>query len=48
MRGLLRALSIELFGVNLTLPEFPRVKSLRGLGMSDGVQYADVLVAKLD
>ena len=48
MRGLLRALSLELFGVNLTLPEFPRVKSLRGLGTSDGVQYADALAAKLD
>ena len=48
MRGLLRALSLELFGVNLTLPDFPRVKSLRGLGTSDGVQYADALAAKLD
>jgi SAM-dependent methyltransferase len=48
MRGLLRALSLELFGVNLTLPEFPRVKSLRGLGTSDGVQYADTLAAQFD
>jgi hypothetical protein len=48
MRGLLRALSLELFGMNLTLPEFPRVKSLRALGTSDGGQYADALAAKLD
>lgn len=48
MRGLLRALSLELFGAGLTLPEFPRVKSLRGLGLSDSVQYADALAAKLD
>jgi SAM-dependent methyltransferase len=48
MRGLLRALSLEIFGVNLTLPEFPRVKSLRGLGMSDSEQYADQLALKFD
>jgi SAM-dependent methyltransferase len=48
MRGLLRALALELFGANLTVPEFPRVKSLRGLGTSDGVQYADALGARLD
>ena len=34
--------------MNLTLPEFPRVKSLRGLGTSDGGQYADALAARLD
>jgi SAM-dependent methyltransferase len=48
MRGLLQALSLELFGANLALPEFPRVKSLRGLGLSDSVQYADALAARLD
>jgi SAM-dependent methyltransferase len=48
MRGLLQALSQELFGASLALPEFPRVKSLRGLGLSDSVQYADTLAAKLD
>jgi SAM-dependent methyltransferase len=48
MRGLLHALSQELFGANLTVPEFPRVKSLRGLGLSDSTQYADTLAAKLD
>ena|SRR5215471_4492323 len=47
-RSLLRALSLELFGVSLTLPEFPRVRSLRGLGMSDPGQYANGLAGKLD
>src|SRR6516164_6413697 len=48
MRGLLRVLSTEIFGVGLTLPEFPRVKSLRGLGLSDSPQYADQLALKFD
>src|SRR5947208_3583441 len=47
-RGLLQALSMELFGANLTLPDFPRVKSLRGIGTSDSSQYADRVAAKLD
>lgn len=34
---------MELFGANLTLPDFPRVKSLRGIGTSDSSQYADRL-----
>jgi len=48
MRGLLHALSMELYGLPLTLPEFPRMKSLRGLGMSDSIQYADLLSARFD
>jgi hypothetical protein len=48
MRGLLRALSMELFGMPLTVPDFPRVKSLRGIGMSDSAQYADLLAARFD
>jgi SAM-dependent methyltransferase len=47
-RALLRAFSLELFGANLTLSDFPRVKSLRGIGTSDSSQYADRLAAKLD
>src|ERR1039457_3512727 len=46
--GLLQAFSMELFGANLTLPDFPRVKSLRGIGTSDSSQYADRLASKLD
>jgi SAM-dependent methyltransferase len=45
---MLRALSLELFGVALTLDDFPRLKSLRGLGTSDPGQYADRLAQKLD
>jgi SAM-dependent methyltransferase len=48
MRGLLDALSRELLGASLALPEFPRIKSLRGLGLSDSPQYADRLADKLD
>lgn len=48
MRALLRALSLELFGAALPLPDFPRVKSLSGLGTSDSAQYADLLAAKFD
>jgi SAM-dependent methyltransferase len=48
MRALLRALSLELFGTALAAPEFPRVKSFRGLGMSDSAQYADLLAARFD
>lgn len=47
-RALLHALSIEVFGTPLTLPEFPRVRSLRALGTSDSPQYAERLAAKFD
>jgi len=42
------ALSTELFGIPLSLRDFPRVKSLRGLGTSDSHQYADRLAAVFD
>jgi SAM-dependent methyltransferase len=48
MRGLLRALSMELFGVNLALPDFPHIPSLRGLGIGDSRQYARRLAEKFD
>lgn len=48
VRALLNALSTEIFGLGLTVPEFPRVKSLRGLGLSDSAQYADQLALKFD
>jgi SAM-dependent methyltransferase len=47
-RALLQALSMELFGVNLALPDFPRVRSIRGIGTSDPNQYASRLAEKLD
>jgi len=48
VRGLMRVLSLEMFGSVLTLPEFPRVKSLRGVGMTDFGPYAERLVEKFD
>lgn len=45
---MLRALSLELFGTTLALGDFPRVRSLRGLGTSDPGQYAEVLAQKFD
>jgi SAM-dependent methyltransferase len=47
-RTLIGALSAELFGTHLTLPDFPRVKSLRGLGTSDSGQYAKRLSEVFD
>ena len=47
-RSLVHALSLELFGIALPLPDFPRVKSLRGIGLSDPAQYANLLSAKFD
>jgi SAM-dependent methyltransferase len=44
----MQALSMELFGLDISLPEFPRVKSLRGLGTSDSTQYALLLAEKFD
>jgi SAM-dependent methyltransferase len=39
---------MELFGIQLTLPDFPRVKSWRGLGTSDSTQYAPRLAEVFD
>jgi SAM-dependent methyltransferase len=40
--------SMELFGVPLILPDFPILKTLRGMGMTDLPAYADVLAEKFD
>lgn len=48
MRSVMRALSIELYGQTLTLPEFPVDKSIHGLGMSDWEGYSRTLEAKFD
>jgi SAM-dependent methyltransferase len=48
VRGLLHALSNELLGASLPLPDFPRMRSLRGLGLSDASFYAERLREKLD
>ena len=47
-RSILRTLSFELFRVNLPLNEFPCLKSLRGLGISDIPQYSEALQSKFD
>jgi Methyltransferase domain len=48
MRALIGALSMELFGTQLGLTDFPRVKSWRGLGTSDSTQYATRLAEVFD
>jgi SAM-dependent methyltransferase len=47
-RALIHALCLELFGIPLALADFPRVKSLRGMGLSDPNQFAEGLARKFD
>jgi hypothetical protein len=39
-RSLMLLLSRELFGTTLIVPEFPGIKSIRGIGMTDRPEYA--------
>ncbi len=39
-------ISQELFGLDLALPSFPVLKSIRAIGMSDSADYAEPLAAK--
>ena len=48
LRALIHLLSLELFDRSLTLAEFPRLKSIRGLGMSDKECCASLLAEKFD
>jgi len=48
LRALIHLLSMELFNQSLTLAEFPRLKAIRGLGMSDQEGYARILADKFD
>jgi len=48
MRSVIHALSMELFGKNIILPDFPEDKSITGIGMSDWEGYAGLLSKKLD
>src|SRR5260221_4269093 len=48
IRALIHLLSMELFNQSLTLAEFPRLKAIRGLGMSDQEGYARILAEKFD
>lgn len=47
-RGLIRALTEELFGCGLALPSLPRLKTMTGLGASDSPIYARLLEEKFD
>jgi len=47
-RALIHLLSMELFGQSLLLPEFPKLKAIRGIGMTDDDSYAKVLADKFD
>ena len=48
VRALLYLLSMELFGRSLTAADFPKLKSIRGLGMTDKPGYAAILAEKFD
>jgi SAM-dependent methyltransferase len=48
LRALMALLSQEIFGVLLILPEFPVLKGIRGVGMSDTPDLAERLGAKFD
>jgi SAM-dependent methyltransferase len=47
-RSLIRGLTLELFGVEIPIPDIPRIKSLRGIGFSDSFRYASRLSEKFD
>jgi len=48
LRALIHLLSLELFGRSMPMPAFPRLKSIRGLGMSDKDCCAQLLADKFD
>ena len=48
VRALVGLISMEIFGVPMTLPEFPTLKGIRGIGMSDSPPLAARLAEKFD
>jgi SAM-dependent methyltransferase len=48
VRALIALLSEELLGIPMTLAEFPVLKGIRGIGMSDSPELAETLAQKLD
>ena len=48
LRALIALLSEELLGIPMTLAEFPILKGIRGIGMSDFPEFAEKLAQKLD
>lgn len=47
LRGVVHLLSGALFGRSLLLPDFPRKKSIVGIGLSDSSTYAGILEERL-
>src|SRR5690348_3930525 len=48
IRALIHTLSKELFGCSLPLPDFPRIKAVSGLGLSDQPGCASALADRFD
>jgi SAM-dependent methyltransferase len=48
LRSLIALLSREIFGAELALPDFPVLKGVRGMGMSDPPELAQRLAEKFD
>jgi SAM-dependent methyltransferase len=48
IRALIHLLSMELFGESIELSRFPKLRTIRGLGISDHAGYAAVLAEKFD
>lgn len=46
VRALVHLLSMELFGRSLPLADFPKIRAIRGLGMTDKPGYAEILAEK--
>ena len=47
-RAIIHMLSRELFGADLALPDFPVLKGIRGIGISDSADYAERLAARFE
>jgi SAM-dependent methyltransferase len=47
-RGIVHMISREIFGLDITLPDFPVLKGIRGIGISDSADYAERLAEKFD
>ena len=48
LRALIHLLSMELFGQSIFAAKFPKIKAIRGLGMTDKPGYAEILADKFD
>jgi SAM-dependent methyltransferase len=48
IRALIHLLSVELFGRSMSLADFPKLRSIRGLGISDKPCYGERLAEKFD